>query len=120
MDIKDCNNTSDFRRLAKKRLPAPLFHYIDGGADDEVTLRRNTEAFDQVRLIPDALADLSNMELRTEVLGQQIDWPIFCSPTAMTRLFHHEGEVAVARAAHKHGTMYSFCLLYTSPSPRDS
>ena len=72
MDIKDCNNTSDFRRLAKKRLPAPLFHYIDGGADDEVTLRRNTEAFDQVRLIPDALADLANMVLHTEVLGQQI------------------------------------------------
>jgi len=114
LDIKDCNNTSDFRRLAKKRLPAPLFHYIDGGADDEVTLRRNTEAFDQVRLIPDALADLSNMELRTEVLGQQIDWPVFCSPTAMTRLFHHEGELAVARAAYKHGTMYSLSSLSTT------
>ena len=114
MDIKDCNNTSDFRRLAKKRLPAPLFHYIDGGADDEVTLRRNTEAFDQVRLIPDALADLSNMDLRTEVLGQQIDWPVFCSPTAMTRLFHHEGELAVARAAHQHGTMYSLSSLSTT------
>ena len=91
-----------------------MFHYIDGGADDEVTLRRNTEAFDQVRLIPDALADLSNMVLRTEVLGQQIDWPVFCSPTAMTRLFHHEGEVAVARAAHKHGTMYSLSSLSTT------
>ena len=114
MDIKDCNNTSDFRRLAKKRLPAPLFHYIDGGADDEVTLRRNTEAFDQVRLIPDALADLSNMDLRTEVLGQRIEWPVFCSPTAMTRLFHHEGELAVARAAHQHGTMYSLSSLSTT------
>ena len=78
MGIKDCHNTADFRRLAKKRLPAPLFHYIDGGADDEVTLRRNTEAFDNCRLIPNALADLTGMDLSINVLGQDIDWPVFC------------------------------------------
>ena len=114
MRIKDCNNTADFRKLAKKRLPAPLFHYIDGGADDEVTLRRNTEAFDNVRLIPDALADLSGMDLSVNVLGQDIDWPVFCSPTAMTRLFHHEGEEAVCRAAYNHNTMYSLSSLSTT------
>lgn len=113
MRITDCHNTADFRRLAKKRLPAPLFHYIDGGADDEVTLRRNTEAFDSVRLIPNALADLSAMDLRTEVLGQTIDWPVFCSPTGMSRLFHHEGERAVCRAAHNANTMYSLSTLST-------
>ena len=100
--------------MAQKRLPAPLFHYIDGGSDDEVTLRRNTESFDQVRLIPNALADLSGMDLRTNVLGQDIDWPVFLSPTAMTRLFHHEGELAVCRAAHEHGTMYSLSSLSTT------
>ena len=78
MRIKDCNNTADFRRLAKKRLPAPLFHYIDGGSDDEITLRRNTEAFDKVRLIPNVLADLSAMDLSVKVLGQDIEWPVFC------------------------------------------
>lgn len=114
MGVKDCNNTADFRRMAKKRLPAPLFHYIDGGSDDEVTLRRNTEAFDQVRLIPNALADLSSMDLRTNVLGQDIDWPVFLSPTAMTRLFHHHGELAVCRAAHEHKTMYSLSSLSTT------
>ncbi len=113
MRIKDCNNAADFRKLAKKRLPAPLFHYIDGGADDEVTLRRNTEAFDDVRLIPNALADLSDMHLGVNVLGQDIDWPVFCSPTGMTRLFHHDGERAVCRAAHKAGTMYSLSTLST-------
>jgi L-lactate dehydrogenase (cytochrome) len=112
--IKDCNNTADFRKLAKKRLPAPLFHYIDGGSDDEVTLRRNTESFDNVRLIPNALADLSGMDLSVNVLGQDIDWPVFCSPTAMTRLFHHEGEAAVCRAAHNHKTMYSLSSLSTT------
>ena len=114
MGIKDCHNTADFRQLAKKRLPAPLFHYIDGGADDEVTLRRNTEAFDNCRLIPSALADLTGMDLSVNVLGQDIDWPVFCSPTAMSRLFHHEGECAVARTAHKHKTMYSLSSLSTT------
>ncbi|MFM1895486.1 MAG: hypothetical protein RLZZ385_560 [Pseudomonadota bacterium] len=113
MRIKDCNNTEDFRRLAKKRLPAPLFHYIDGGADDEITLRRNTDAFNKVRLIPDALADLSDMDLSTTVLGQKIDWPVFLSPTGMTRLFHHDGERAVCRAAHAAGTMYSLSTIST-------
>lgn len=113
MRIEDCNNTADFRKLAKKRLPSPLFHYIDGGADDEITLRRNTDAFNDVRLIPNALANLSNMDLGTTVLGQHIDWPVFLSPTGMTRLFHHDGERAVCRAAHKFGTMYSLSTIST-------
>lgn len=113
MRVKDCNNTADFRKLAKQRLPAPLFHYIDGGADDEVTLRRNTEAFNNVRLIPDALADLSTMDLSTTVLGQKISWPVFLSPTGMTRLFHHEGERAVCKAAHQANTMYSLSTIST-------
>lgn len=111
--ITDCHNTADFRKLAKKRLPAPLFDYIDGGADDESTLRRNTEAFSNVRLIPNALADLSSMDLSTEILGQKIDWPVFCAPTGMSRLFHHEGERAACRAAHAAGTMYSLSTLST-------
>ena len=114
MRISDCNNPADFRELARKRLPAPLFHYIDGGADDEVTLRRNTSAFDKVRLIPDALADLTNLDLSVNVLGQDLEWPVFCSPTAMSRLFHHHGEAAVCRPAHKHGTMYSLSTLSTT------
>ena len=113
MRINDCNNTADFRKLAKKRLPAPLFHYIDGGSDDEVTLRHNTEAFDSVRLIPDALADLSNMDLGVTVLGQKLDWPVFCAPTGMSRLFHHEGERAVCKAAYAQGTMYGLSTLST-------
>lgn len=113
MSIKRCNNTEDFRAKARRRLPAPLFHYIDGGADDEKTLARNTNAFDEVRLIPNGLADLTGMDLSTTVLGQKIDWPVFLSPTGMTRLFHHDGERAVARAAHKFGTMYSLSTLST-------
>jgi len=113
MRIDHCNNIEDFRRMAKRRLPAPLFHYIDGGSDDEATLRRNSSAFDDVRLIPNGLADLSGLDLSTEVLSQKIDWPVFLSPTGMSRLFHHDGERAVARAAEKFGTIYSLSSLST-------
>lgn len=113
MRIDRCYNIADFRRLAKARLPAPLFHYIDGGADDEVTLRTNTAAFDQCRLVPDALADLSDMDLSTTVLGQKIAWPVFLSPTGMNRLFHHDGERAAARAAASLSTMYSLSTMAT-------
>ncbi|MEM6496486.1 MAG: alpha-hydroxy-acid oxidizing protein, partial [Pseudomonadota bacterium] len=113
MRIDRCHNIEDFRRLAKRRLPAPLFHYIDGGADDEFTLRNNTSAFDAYRLVPDSLADLSDMDLSTTVLGEKIDWPVILSPTGMSRLFHHDGERAAARAAANLGTMYTLSTMST-------
>ena len=78
--------------LAKKKLPSPIFHYIDGGSDDEITLKRNTESFNKCDLIPNVLADVSNIDLSTTVLGQKIDFPLFLSPTSMNRLYHHHGE----------------------------
>lgn len=108
-----CLNVEDFRRAARRRLPAPLYHYIDGGADDETTLARNTAAFDAVGLIPSALTDVEALDLSTSVLGQTIDWPVFLSPTGMSRLFHHDGERAVARAAADAGTMYTLSTLST-------
>ncbi|MEQ8206284.1 MAG: alpha-hydroxy acid oxidase, partial [Woeseia sp.] len=103
----------DFRRLAKKRLPAPIFHYIDGGADDEVTLGRNTSAFDDVDLVPNVLTGIENVDMSVEVLGRKLDMPLFMSPTAMQRLFHHEGETALARTADKLGTMFGVSTLGT-------
>jgi len=113
MHIDRCNNTADFRKLARKRLPAPLFHYIDGGADDEITMARNTGAFDDVALIPNGLADLTGLSTQRRVLGCDLTMPLFCSPTGMSRLFHPEGERAVARAAAAAGTMYSLSTLST-------
>ena len=92
MRLERCHNIEDFRRMARQRLPAPLFHFIDGGSDDEFTLRNNTAAFDDYRLLPNALADLSGMDLSTTVLGQKIDWPVILAPTGMSRMFHHDGE----------------------------
>jgi L-lactate dehydrogenase (cytochrome) len=85
--LKNCYRTGDFRKLAKQRLPSPIFHYIDGGSDDEVTLARNTSAFDTVDLVPNVLAGISDIDLSVSVLGQKLDMPLFMSPTAMQRLF---------------------------------
>ena len=114
MSLNDCYNFADFRRLAKKNLPAPIFHYIDGGSDDEVTLKRNTESFLKCDLVPNILAGVGEPDLSTTVFGQKIDIPLFLSPVAMQRLFHHDGDKASARAAEKFGTFYSMSTMATS------
>ena len=103
MRLTDCHNFGDFRRLAKKRLPGPIFHYIDGAADDEVTYRRNTQAFETADLVPNVLNGVRDVDMSVEVMGQKLDMPLYCAPTALQRLFHHEGERAVAKAATKYG-----------------
>ena len=114
MSIKDCYNIEDFRKLAKKNLPSPIFHYIDGGADDETTLKRNTTSFAKCDLIPNILASVGEPDLSVNVFGHKIDMPLFLSPTAMQRLYHHDGDKASARAAEKFGTFYSMSTMATS------
>ena len=104
----------DFRRLAEKRLPAPMFHYIDGAAEDEWTYRQNTSAFNHYELVPHFLVNVENIDTSTTVLGQKIDWPFFCSPTGYSRLFHPDGEAGAARAAARTGTIYCLSTLSTS------
>ena len=111
MNINDCYNFDDFRKLAKKKLPAPIFHYIDGGSDDEVTLNRNTNAFNDCDLVPNILASVGEPDLSTTVFGRKIDMPLFLSPTAMQSLYTPEGDKASARAAEKFGTMYSMSTM---------
>lgn len=113
MRLKHCHNFQDFRKLAKRRLPAPIFHYIDGGADDETTYRRNTDAFEQCDLIPNVLRGVGGVDLSVTVMGHKLDLPIYCSPTALQRLFHHQGERAVAAAAEKYGTLFGVSSLGT-------
>jgi L-lactate dehydrogenase (cytochrome) len=113
MRIDRCRNFEDFRRLAQRRLPGPIFHYIEGGADDEITRRRNTEAYERCDLVPNVLAGLSDVDLSTTVMGQSLSMPLFCAPTALQRLFHHDGERAVARASETLGTMFGISSLGT-------
>ncbi len=114
MALRHCHNVADFRLLAKKKLPAPIFHYMDGAADDELTLKRSTAAFDDYELIPNYLVDVEKIDMTTEILGQKIEWPVFLSPTGMSRLFHYKGEPVVARAAARAGTLYSLSTLATT------
>lgn len=113
MRLTHCHNFQDFRTLARKRLPGPIFNYIDGGADDEVTLRHNTSAFERCDLVPSVLTGVDQVDMSVTVMGQKLDMPIYCSPTALQRLFHHQGERAVAAAAEKHGTMFGVSSLGT-------
>ena len=114
MNLNDCHNVEDFRKLAKKKLPSPIFHYIDGGSDDEITLKRNTESFNKCDLIPNVLADVSEIDLSTTVLGQKISFPLFLAATAMHRLYHHEGESATAKAADKMNTIFGTSTMSTT------
>ena len=102
--LAQCHSVADLQRLARRRLPAPMYHYLEGGADDEWTLRRNTTAFDDYELWPNYLTDISSIDLSTTLLGRRIALPFFLAPTGMSRLFHHEKEPAVARAAQESGT----------------
>jgi L-lactate dehydrogenase (cytochrome) len=113
MRLRSCHNFHDFRELARRRLPSPIFDYIDGGADDEVTLRRNSESFDRCDLVPNVLRGVGAIDTSVTVMGQKLAVPFHCSPTALQRLYHHDGERAVAAAAEKYGTMFGVSSLGT-------
>jgi L-lactate dehydrogenase (cytochrome) len=113
MRLRDCYNFHDFRTLAKRRLPSPIFNYIDGAADDETTYRRNSASFERCDLVPNVLRGVEKVDLSVTVMGQKLAVPFYCSPTALQRLFHHQGERAVAAAAAKYGTMFGVSSLAT-------
>ena len=114
MGISKCNNVMDFRRLAKRNLPAPVFHYIDGGADDEFSLQRNSDAYADYELLPTHLSDVSSINTKTTLFGREIDWPLMIAPTGASRLFHRDGEPAVARAAAAFNMPYSLSTVGTT------
>ncbi|MBP6378922.1 MAG: alpha-hydroxy-acid oxidizing protein [Sphingorhabdus sp.] len=113
MRLADCHNVEDFRRLAQRRLPSPVFHYIDGAGDDEITKDRNTSAFDHCDLVPNVLAGVENIDMSTTVMGKKIGMPLFLSPTALQRLFHWQGERAVAAVAERFNTWFGISSLAT-------
>ncbi|MFN5902151.1 MAG: alpha-hydroxy acid oxidase [Novosphingobium sp.] len=113
MRLTDCHNIADFRELARHRLPWPVFDYIDGAADDEVTKARNTSAFDTADLVPDVLAGVAEIDTSITLMGRKSALPLMLSPTALQRVFHWQGERAVARAAEKHGLWFGISSLAT-------
>ena len=113
MRLSDCHNVEDFRRLAKARLPWPVFDYIDGAADDELTKSRNTAAFAEVDLVPDVLAGVAEIDTSRSIMGRDSALPRMLSPPALQRVVHWQGERAVARAAEKFGVWFGISSLAT-------
>jgi L-lactate dehydrogenase (cytochrome) len=111
MRLSDCRNISDLRRLAERRLPAPIFHFADGGSDDELSLRENCAAFERWRLVPEYLVDVDHIDTRCRVLGKEASIPLLLSPTGMSSLFHRDKEAAVAAAAAKAGVSYVLSMM---------
>lgn len=111
---RTCFNVEDMRRLAARRLPRSIFDYVEGGADGEVSLRRNRSSFDEWSFRPrwGAIVDL---DMTTSILGATSALPVVLSPTGGTRLIHPDGEVAVARAAAAAGIPYGLAHLSTTP-----
>ncbi|MBA4161812.1 MAG: alpha-hydroxy-acid oxidizing enzyme [Novosphingobium sp.] len=113
MRLSDCHNIDDFRQLAKARLPWPVFDYIDGAADDELTKARNTEAYARADLVPDVLTGVEQIDMSCTIMGKLSALPLILSPTALQRVFHWQGERAVARAAEKFGVWCGISSLAT-------
>jgi L-lactate dehydrogenase (cytochrome) len=93
----------DLRAVARRRTPRAAFDYADGAAEQEIGLRRARDAFARVELVPTALRDVSAIDSSTTILGRRAELPLAFAPTGFTRLFHHEGEIAVARVAERMG-----------------
>lgn len=113
-NLNRCFNVNDLREGARRYLPSPLFHYIEGGADDEYTKAQNTEAYNKYQLVPNYLRDMRKIDMRSTVLGRQLQWPVIMAPTGMTQLFHPAGERAVAIEAAKSGVGYALSTMATT------
>ncbi|NNE72298.1 MAG: alpha-hydroxy-acid oxidizing protein [Acidimicrobiales bacterium] len=106
-------NVHDLRRMAKRRLPGGVFDYIDGGAEDEVTLERNSLAFAELEWVPRVLRNVQAIDPATTLLGRRHPMPLVLAPTGFTRIADSQGELAVARAAERAGLTYSLSTMGT-------
>ncbi len=111
--LKRCVTVDDFRRVARRRLPRGVFDYIDGGAEDERTLRGNSSSFSRLEWRPRVLRDVSDLDTSTTILGETLSMPLILAPTGYTRIADSQGELAVARAAERVGVPYALSTMGT-------
>jgi L-lactate dehydrogenase (cytochrome) len=104
-------NIQDLRRLAKRRLPQVVFDYLDGGAEDEVTLRENCRVFEQLTFRPRYAVAMPKVDLRARVLGSDLAFPAILAPVGYSRLMHPAGELAAASAAGSAGLIYTLSTI---------
>lgn len=111
--LRRCHSIDDLGVLARRRLPRSILAYLDGGSDAEISLRRNADACSAIRLMPQVLRDVSAVDTRTVILGQEMAAPIILAPVGAARLFHPLGELAVAEAAAEAGIPYAVSTMST-------
>ena len=111
--LQSAASIEDLRRIARRRLPGGVFDYIDGGAEDEVAMDRNTRAFREMEFVPRVLRDMGNVDTTGTILGREVPFPLILAPTGFTRIAHPPGELAVARAAERAGLPYSLSTMGT-------
>ena len=112
--LSACHDLADLRAVRRRLIPRPVFDYVDGGADEEVSLRANSRAFRQFRFQPRTLVDVSEADTSTAFLGSVTPLPLVLAPTGYTRMMHPAGEIAAARAAQKHGLPYTLSTMATT------
>ncbi|MDM7957032.1 alpha-hydroxy acid oxidase [Blastomonas sp.] len=112
--LKNCLGTADFMAAAQRRLPRPLFDYICGGSDDEKTCVANVASFDRYDFVPRYLTDVTKINMQRKVLGCDLQWPLILAPTGMSRMFHPDGEIGVAKAAAESGVGYALSTMATA------
>jgi len=107
-------NIADLRELARRRVPGFAFEYVEGGAEDESSLRRNRSSFEHLQLLPRTLIDSSRRQLRTTILGTPAEAPLIIAPTGLNNMLHPEGDLALARAAARRGIPFTLSSLSTT------
>ncbi|MBU0992321.1 MAG: alpha-hydroxy-acid oxidizing protein [Proteobacteria bacterium] len=112
-NINRCYSIEDLNKKARKALPGVVYDYIAGGAEDEITVKRNRDSFSAYEFAPRVLRDVRQIDLSATMLGKAYSMPLFCAPTGMSRLFHYQGEKAVARAAYQANIPYSLSTVST-------
>src|ERR1700734_659385 len=112
--LSACHDITDLRATGRRLIPRPVFDYVDGGADEEVSLRANTRAFRQYRFQPRTLVNVSEADTTAAFLGSVTPLPLVLAPTGYTRMMHPAGEIAAARAAQRHGLPYTLSTMATT------
>jgi (S)-mandelate dehydrogenase len=107
-------NIADLRAVARRRVPHFVFEYVEGGAEEEASLRCNRASFESLKLIPQTLVDTSNRNLRTEILGRPTAAPLVIGPTGLNGMLHADGDIGLARAAARLGIPFTLSTMSTT------
>jgi L-lactate dehydrogenase (cytochrome) len=112
--LSACHDVSELRGAARRLIPRPVFDYVEGGADEELSMASNIRAFRTWRFQPRALAEITAVDTTTRVLGRELPLPLVLAPTGYTRMMHPAGEIGAARAAQRHGLPYTLSTMSTT------